>query len=545
MLILMVSTYACQQQLPPSPIPRNENYDKAISFLDNQNDSAYYYFNKVVAGTKDSLQIARSYNNMAVLQYEAGDYFGAQEMLIHSLKFLNEQNKKDYRCLSSDFNELGLTYMKLKNYDAALPLYGQAIKFSTSDDAKRIYLNNKALTFSRKKEYLQALAIYQAILPHAGKSQKEFARSLSNMAITKWRAHPGYVAAPLLNRALSIRKNIKDRWGQNASYDHLSVYYMQSRPDSALFYAKAMYETAISLHSPDDQLEALQKLIRLSEPRQTKIYFANYQKLSDSLQTARNAAKNQFALIRYDTEKRKADNLKLQKENTVKQYEIFKKNILLVTIVSVFLLLTGIAFFWYRKRKQRLALEARERELRLSQKVHDGVANGLYRLMKHIENQKNLDPEPLLDEIELLYLQSRDISYEPPENIKHDFNEKINELLTSFASPAIKVAIVGNKAELWKKISEPVKRELEYVLQELMVNMSKHSHATSVAINFKQSPGKFEIVYTDNGIGFPEDTVFGNGLNNTENRIIGIGGVLTFDNKLDKGIRITLCLPLL
>lgn len=208
-------------------------------------------------------------------------------------------------------------------------------------------------------------------------------------------------------------------------------------------------------------------------------------------------------------------------------------------------MLTGIAFFWYRKRKQRLALEARERELRLSQKVHDGVANGLYRLMKHIENQKNLDPEPLLDEIELLYLQSRDISYEPPENIKHDFNEKINELLTSFASPAIKVAIVGNKAELWKKISEPVKRELEYVLQELMVNMSKHSHATSVAINFKQSPGKFEIVYTDNGIGFPEDTVFGNGLNNTENRIIGIGGVLTFDNKLDKGIRITLCLPLL
>jgi hypothetical protein len=44
-----------------------------------------------------------------------------------------------------------------------------------------------------------------------------------------------------------------------------------------------MYEVASSLKSADDQLEALQKLIPLSGAGEAKLYFQEYQKLSDSL----------------------------------------------------------------------------------------------------------------------------------------------------------------------------------------------------------------------------------------------------------------------
>lgn len=66
-----------------------------------------------------------------------------------------------------------------------------------------------------------------------------------------------------------------------------------------------MFEIAKQLDSPDDQLEALQKLIALEPSEKSKFYFSKYQKINDSLQTARSKAKNQFALIRYETEKEK------------------------------------------------------------------------------------------------------------------------------------------------------------------------------------------------------------------------------------------------
>lgn len=537
-LFLVICLNACTQQ--PKPVSRDTkepNYDKAVSFLDKHSDSAYYYFNKVVSGAKDSLLIARAYNNMAVIQYEAGDYFGAQEMLIRSLKFLDEHNEKHYRCLSSDYNELGLTYMRLKNFDAAFPLYDQAIRYAQSDDSKRIYINNKALTYNRKKDYVLALLLYKQILAEPMKSKKEYARSLSNMAITDWHANPNHNVAPLLLKALDIRKSENDIWGQNASFDHLSQYYKLTKPDSALFYANAMYTTAKRLDSPDDQLEALQKLIGLSPAELAKPYFQTYQRLSDSLQTARNSAKNQFALVRYDTEKNKADNLKLQKDNSEKKYEIIRKNILLVSTSVAFVLFAILGWFWYRKREQRIALS-------FSQMVHDEVANGLYKVMKRIEDHEIMTPGALLDEITVLYERSRDISHEKAGSDTAGFDQKIAALLTGFGGPDIKVAVAGNNPELWELVSAPVKTELEHVLLELMVNMRKHSRATLVVVNFKQVPDQLEIIYSDNGVGFPPNMKRGKGLNNTENRMNAIKGNLTFEKPATQGVRIHLFIPL-
>src|SRR5690606_4084000 len=89
-----------------------------------------------------------------------------------------------------------------------------------------------------------------------------------------------------------------------------------------LFYAYKMYEVANKLNSANDRLTALKKLIMLGPSKTAKPHFEVYQKLNDSLQTARNAAKNQFAIIRYETEKHKADNLQLLQENTVKKHQM-------------------------------------------------------------------------------------------------------------------------------------------------------------------------------------------------------------------------------
>ncbi len=549
LLLLITGCYACREQ--PRTIPEittTPDYKKGVSFLNSQNDSAFYYFNKVANGSKDSLQIAMAYSNMAVIQSDAGDYFGSQESLLQSLKYLDEQKEKDHNCLLSDYNELGSSSLNLKNYDAAIAYYDLALKFARDEAYKTIALNNKAVAYQKKGQYTQAIAIYRAVIDKSKKNKKEYARILSNLAKVQWLQDTSYYAAPGLLQALQIRKEIKDDWGLNASYAHLSDYYASSQPDSALLYAIKMYTIAQQLNSPDDELEALQKLLILSPSKYLKQYFIRYQNLNDSVQTARNTAKNQFALIRYDAEKNKSDNLRLQKDNTEKRIQILKQRIIILGICCIIIACAVIVVIWYRKRKQQMLWESqnaiRENQLKTSQKVHDVVANGLYRIIAEIEHGDTIEKEQLLDKMEVLYDQSRDISYETPARIHTDFGETIAALLAAFATSSTKILVVGNHKVPWSDVQNRAKKELEHILQELMVNMKKHSGAQNVVVKFEQQGNVLKVLYTDDGVGLPPTFQYGNGLTNTVSRITGIGGRIIFDTSTITGLKIEIYIPI-
>lgn len=518
------------------------DYKKGLYFLDRQNDSAYYYFNKVVTGSKDSLQIAIAYNSMAVIQSGEGDYFGSQETLLTSLRYLNEQREKDQYCLVSDYNELGSNSLNLKNYDAAIEYYDKALARTTDEGSRVIALNNKAFVYQEKGKYSQAAGIWEAILIQSKKDKKEYARVLCNLASMRWLKDPGYQAAPDLLKALHIRKEEKDEWGLNSSYAHLSDYYLHQQPDSALFYSHEMYAVARRLNSPDDQLEALKKMILLGPTEKAKSTFSTYERLKDSLETARNQAKNQFALIRYDAERNKSDNLRLQQENTERKVEIVQQRAMTFVVIAVLLVLAGWAFFWYRKRKQKMEWEKErvvsEARLYTSKRVHDVVANGLYRVITETEHGEKVDKEQLLDKLEVLYEQSRDISYESPGDTDEDYGVKIRELLGSFGGSSTKVSLVGNDPGLWKEVSTKMKKELESVLLELMINMKKHSDARNVLVRFAQEAHGLGVEYTDDGVGLPLGYRPGNGLRNTENRIVEMGGRIIFEKNRPKGLKV-------
>lgn len=544
--ILIAFTFlflACQNREINKQKTQDIDFDKAISMFNNNNDSAFFYFNKVATKNRDSLKVALSYNYMASIQSESSDYFGSLESLALSLKFLNEHKESDHDCLSSTYNELGVNNYNLKNYKSALTYYEKALKFSEDDSFRLRILNNKALVYQRTHKYNLALHIYENLLLKESKNTREYARVLSNIAKTQWLQNQNYNAAPKLLLALKIRNDEKDNWGLNASYSHLSDYYSIKSPDSALGYAIQMYKIAKKLSSPDDQLEALQKLIKLSPSTLTKSYFKTYQNLSDSIQAIRSAAKNQFAVIRYNSEKNEADYLKAQADNVEKQKDIILRNIGIGTLAACLIL----SYIFYRRRQNELKrekeLEVKNTELKYVKKVHDGVANGLYRIMNKLDNQEALKNNPIINEIEELYEQSRDISYERPRLKNQPFNEKISETLKSFASENTRVILVGNSIQLWEKVSEQAKDEIEHILQELMVNMDKHSQASDVVFKFEQVEQKINIYYSDNGIGIRGGVQPNNGLTNTGTRIATIGGTITFDTKVEKGLKIQISFP--
>ena len=543
--VIFISFSGCNRKSQKSRVTYTD-YERGRDFYWNlppNYDSAFFMFNRYVNNPDDTLKKGSAYNYMADILWKIGDLYGAQESLTGALRTLDTLNKEHYE-------ELGYTYNLSGNVSLDLKLYPEAINFYNK--AKSIYkkpsfvlevLNGKATAFKQGKNYNEAIAMYDSILALQPADRLLLARATDNRAITEWLSDSSYPALPELRAALKIRVDSQDNWGLNASYAHLSDYYVKSNSDSALWYAQKMRETAKENQSPGDILEAIDKLIRLNNsPALKEKWYEKHENLRDSLQFSRDTTKKRFADIKYDYQKSKADNLALQQHIT-------RQRLLMYGLAALALIIITVLWIWYDKRRKRIKQESentiRESRLKTSRKIHDVVANGLYGIMNELEHGNAIEKEPLMTRIEGLYEKSRDISYEDiPAVDSADYNNRIHDLLTSFASEQTKVIIVGNQQTFWSRISLSQKHELQLILNEIMINMKKHSHAKNAVVVFKQEEGKGFITYKDDGIGFSPGLRFGNGLNNTVNRIKSLHGEINFGKSEKEGALITISFPL-
>ena len=544
-VLLFIILLSCKEKkgIPAAPTT-NPYYEKAWLHLDQNNkDSAFALLNKAkieFGKNKDSIGVAKCMLNMAIIQADYGDFMGSQENAVEAVKIFEKANDPDY--LSTNYNLLGSNEQNLKNYDVGILYLKKAVSKTNIKPELEIIQNNLAITYSKQKQYDSALAIFQNLLKENAKN----AMIIDNAAFIKWTKDSTYNAEPEMRAALKIREKEGSLLGQNASHAHLSDYFSIKNPALALYHARQMYQVAIKAKSPPDQLEALEKLISLENGEHAKQYFKIYRKVDDSLQTARNKIKNQFAIIRYDSEKNKTDFLKAQAENSEQKYHILKQYVALALLLAALI----SAYFWYIIRKKRVLqqnlLEIKKTELKYSKKVHDVVANGVYQVMAEVENQETLDKNTLLDKLEVIYEKSRDISYDDVVNSEDEnYSEKINHLLQSFSSSQTQIIIIGNDEQIWEKLSQYAKSEITVVLQELLVNMKKHSSAHTVSLRFEKNEDFISIFYFDDGVGLPKTHFkLKNGLQNTVNRISSCNGIITFDTETERGAKINIQLPL-
>ncbi|MGZ5304731.1 MAG: tetratricopeptide repeat-containing sensor histidine kinase [Bacteroidia bacterium] len=551
LLIFLVLTSCTKSATGSAPMADNvgtENYALGEQWYQKNNDSAYYYFNKAFASfsaEKDSVNQAKCMIYNAIIQLEEGDNFGSEETSVATLKLLKEPRDNDY--LLSVYNSIAVARNNLKDYNTALTWYKKALNASKEPAEIFTIQNNIAVAYTKNKEYQKAIAIFENLLKDktVNTNLKTKSKILDNLAHAKFLQDENYNAAQELYAALQIREKVNDYWGQNASHAHLADFFLKKNQEKALFHAKRMHEIAVKLQSPDDRLEALQKLIQL-DPENYRKYFTGFQTLNDSLQTARNKAKNQFAIIRYDSEKNKTDFLKAQAENSEQKYHILKQYVALALLLAALI----SAYFWYIRRKKRVLqqnlFEIKKTELKYSKKVHDVVANGVYQVMAEVENQETLDKNTLLDKLEVIYEKSRDISYDGSlKTDEENYSEKIAHLLQSFSSSQTQIIIIGNDEHIWENLSQYAKSEITVVLQELLVNMKKHSSAHTVSLRFEKNEDFISIFYFDDGVGLPKTHFkLNNGLQNTVNRISSCNGIITFDTETEKGTKINIQLPL-
>jgi signal transduction histidine kinase len=484
---------------------------------------------------KDTLNTIYFLRQIAIIQNNLGDYFGSESTAVEAIALLDKLvvNELTTEARSALYNQLGRINKALFNYDVALNYYNKALALSVDQNNSNIIQNNKFVIYKVLEQFESAepefIAIYNNSLQL--KDSKQTNRALDNLAFIQSKLQrPG--ALSNLLKALNNKIADQDLNGAYSSYRHLTGYYTdRNQKDSAYYYAHKAYETARLTHNVSYISDALSLLIDLNEDP----IIATYKQLNDSISKAKQMEENKYALVKYNytQQERLAQLSELEKEQQKSLKILYLALGILVTCGA----LAVIGVLRIRHKKENLQ-QVYTTETRIAKKVHDEVANEVYHVMAKIQGATT-NNEQLLDDLESIYLKTRDISKENSLiDLTENFNELITDLLLSYQTENIKIITKDIKKINWNLVSNIKKVAIYRVLQELMTNMKKHSKATAVIVTFQKEAAKLLIQYKDNGIGCKLSKH--NGLHNTENRINSVNGTITFESEPNQGFKATM-----
>ncbi len=524
-------------------------------FANNQYDSAFYYYTKIKSNSdvnNESEKIIYSLLKIATIQQIQADYAGSESTATESISLFQKTTDSYYKV--AVFNLLGINYKNLFNYNNAILNYKKALDLSEDTFQKAIIQNNIAVVYMDKQDYEKAIQILYplSLKKEIIENQEQYARTLDNLGYCYFKsADPK--AYQYLDKALSINKKLNYDFGMTTSYLNFSEFYKNANPKLAYQYAKTAYEKATKINTVDDRLKALALLIHSSSENKTKSYSAAYLRINDSINKVRQKAKNQFAKIKYDSKKEREENLILKTQKVENELELEKeKNRNLLLLFCIAMGISGTVFIIYflnvRNKREKI-MSTYETETRISKKLHDELANDVYHTMAFAETQNlasSQNKEQLLNHLETIYTRTRNISKENSsiETGIH-FLSYLKEMMASFNTDEVNILVNGLDTFNWDLLENNKKITVYRVLQELLVNMKKHSKCSLVVLNFKKNEKKLQIDYSDNGLGADFDKInLKNGLQNVENRILSIKGTITFDIKSEKGFKVSFILPI-
>lgn len=538
-ILLLITTllFSCSKQKKELTNKGYYNFiNKAYFFYSKQEyDSAFFYYDKAKLSCHNTEKDRKSYAlyYMADIQNIKCDFSGSEATLTELLKY-----NPNYPHINSVYVLLGNSYNEKYEYEYALKYFTLFLKNSKKEIDKCIVKNNIAYTYLKTNKYNKAIKILKPLTLNDSliADKLNYAKVLDNLGFAYFKINDSN-GIKYLNQSLTIRDSIKNDSEIIASYIHLADYYKNSAATLANHYAQKAYLAATHINSPNDRIIALNFLIATGTGNNTKKMALKQISLSDSINKIKQMDKNQFAKIKYDSKK--------AIEETEKQKEQKKIYFLLFTVT---LIISILAYFLVESRNKRKLLKSTyETEIRISKRLHDELANDVFNTLTFAETQDLQDPEKkefLLENLDTIYARTRNIAKENSDiNTDLHFKDNLLSMIASYITNNITIITKNTNGIDWLKVSKENKIAFYRVIQELLVNMRKHSQCSIVIIGFETNKNSIEVNYSDNGIGTSEMLKFKNGLQNAENRILAIKGSLTFETETNKGFKAKIICP--
>jgi signal transduction histidine kinase len=557
---------------------------KAYSYIGDthqisQKDSAYYYYHKsekLYRILNNRNQIGKMLFKKAYILFFEGNYIESEAEVSNALLYL--KNCKDPEMLYAAYSLMGLNFEKMDEYESALKYLFIAksilkdIKGNNSNLEKQYIYGiessiNISNVYEKKHQYDKSIQELQAVLSPILKEKwiQGYESVLGNLGYSMMKSGNIKGVEKLFNEALSSSK--KNGTDEDVIYKLLNLgefYFILKDSVRSTSYLKQSLALAEKLKMGEETKKSLQLLSQIDREN-SAIYDKRYIAITDSLEKAQRISRNKYARIEYETATVEEENKVLNAKNTY---------ILLGSLLIIFALVLVLIYRYIKNQKReiefRISQQKAEEEIfelfkeyqlklsitkeleqnRISKELHDGVMNRLYgaRMQLGIWNEsdtkeakeKRLIYVDLLQEIEL---EIRSISHDLRSEIvdNHlDFMSLLLNLIQLQNEIGETVFVFETPSEIdWDIIDSVVKITLFRIVQECLLNVTKHANAKECRVTISIVENKLIMQIQDNGAGFDIlATKQGIGLTNIQERAEKIKAQLTISSAPNVGTTI-------
>ncbi|MCG1035059.1 tetratricopeptide repeat-containing sensor histidine kinase [Polaribacter sargassicola] len=523
-------------------------------------DSSFYYYNEsknFSVQLKDSLEATRRLLSMAALQYDERDYLGSENSIIEGLRFVEPLGNLFftgllYERLGNVLFITGREKEARKNYLKFFELQKQTPGLVLKYEEARLY-NHLGNTYEAERNNLKAVEYFKkslAIDSLKFNSVYRYESALAGLSYNNFILGENKLALKGFLEVLKSRKDRNYKRGLVITHSNLSDFYIGTNDvNNSKLHAEKSLELAKSISFNRYILENLARLSSITKGEKGRLFLEEYRVLNDSLVERERFLKNQFAKVRYETEKKEAENVHLKEENSRKELllETEKQHKIIGWLIAGFCILIiffGISVVLSRRKKmlfkaQLLQVEVREKERQqIAKSLHDEVAGDIRMLHLKLSKTNQLEEAEKLNVIkENVRNLSHQLSSESFDKVS--FKDQIINLISDYFDFNFRIKAKNIDDVDWTKVNNAIKRTLFLSVRESIQNAKKYAEATELILNFSETKKTVLLVISDNGKGFDvKARKTGIGLKNLEERILEINGTFSLESDIGKGTTI-------
>ncbi|TGV04230.1 tetratricopeptide repeat-containing sensor histidine kinase [Flavivirga rizhaonensis] len=548
-------------------------------------DSAFiYYYNaeKIYRQIGNNFKLAKALYGISVILKNEKEFTESEVISVQILTILEslEQNNAVLELKSYVYNNLGIVFKELDEFNEAVTYHKESLKLKKKIDIKNkeLIVNssiiNLANTYKKAGKYKLAISYYEQILNNKNLINKYpyvYSLVLDNYAHTLYLAEELDELPKLYIEALRVSESISSQ-GYNSIIinQHLAEYYHDHKnKDSALYYGYKAKEISEEYHN-DDLLKSLVLLSKIEDDSMALVHSHAYIKLNDSLQKNERTIRDKFARIRFETQQIEQENIRIAKER------MWLLIISVVLIISTFLLYMVIT---QRNKNKELKFIQKQQETneeiynlmlsqnesieeartlekkRISEELHDGVLGRLFGTRLNLDSLNMSNSEEAIktrgqyiDELKIIEQDIRKVSHELNTDFVSGsgFIDIIKTFLeTQTAAYKLSYNLEHDDTIHWDEVPNKNKIHIYRIIQEALHNIHKHANATEVNISFKLKNNVICLIMSDDGSGFDVNKAkSGIGRKNMNSRISDINGSINIISKKDVGTTVTIYAPI-
>lgn len=510
-------------------------------------------------------------NSMAMEMY--------QKSLREALKINHKWGVADaYSNIHLIYYDQGMLEKAKESLNAALNIFAE---LGDSLQIAKCY-HNMGLVLHDSEEYDAALAYMEKALAIKQQFTDTISTSNSMSGIADLYKAKGETQAALIRfkEVLKLRQSIHYVDGEIFSLMHIGGVYVNLKN-----YAEAnrWIHQALDLALKTDRIRlAIQCYSGLSQFYAADKDFENaykyqllYHHVTDSINSAQNAAHLDELLVQYETEKKQRELVELGLQQEKDAAALAEASFWQSTLTMGILLIIGIAVLVVmlimrrnrtqrekeRRKVEKLAAELKLKALnaliqgqeterkRIAQELHDGLGGMLasLRIRMPAEQTQADEKQSLAKHVDEICTELRRIAHNMMPEVLLRFGlvaaiEDLAQKINSGGRLHVVVQQVGMEgAELGdEKFELPVYR----IVQELLSNALKHANAREILVQFYKEEKRLSIVVEDDGDGFEVANMEGMGMKSLQSRVQYLNGTLTLDSQPQNGTSAIVELPL-